>query len=57
MNDEMWRSWAEASVPITNPTTGATSRIETLYFANKNSVYRLQNNQLKDIAKASIIVD
>ena len=51
MNDEMWRTWAEASIPITDPSTGATRRVEALFFANEDSVYRFSSNQIKDIAK------
>lgn len=51
MNDEMWRSFAEASIVIKNPTTGEERNVETLFFANDRSVYRFNNNQIIDIGK------
>ena len=51
MNDEMWRSFAEASVVVKNNATGEESNVETLFFANDRSVYRFNNNQIIDIGK------
>jgi len=51
MNDEMWRSFAEASIVIKNPNTGEERNVETLFFANDRSVYRFNNNQIIDIGK------
>lgn len=51
MNDEMWRSFAEASIVIKNASTGEESNVETLFFANDRSVYGFNNNQIIDIGK------
>lgn len=50
ISDEMWRGAAEASVPTTIE-SGAEIRREAIFFPNKESVFRLMDNQLLDIGR------
>lgn len=50
MSDEMWRSAAEDFVPTTLP-DGSEVRMETLFFANNESVFRFMENEVKDIGR------
>jgi hypothetical protein len=55
-NDNMWRGAAEGSISIkktsaTGKEDGEQERIEGLIFSNDMSVYRLVNNEIKDIGR------
>lgn len=49
MNDEMWRSGAEGTISVDTP-DGAVE-MEAIYFANDHSIYKLIENQIKDIGE------
>jgi hypothetical protein len=48
-NDEMWRGAAQASVSV--KTENGDIKIDALFFPNKLSVYRIMNNDIRDIAE------
>lgn len=50
MPDQMWRSAAEGYVPVPLQ-DGSEMRVEALFFANNESVFRFMDNQLKDIGR------
>lgn len=50
MNDEMWRSAAETSAPLATE-SGIESSVETIFWANDRSAYRMYNNNIQDIGK------
>jgi hypothetical protein len=49
LNDEMWRGAAEGSIEI--PSESGMIKVQGIYLPNKESVYRLYENQIKDIVK------
>jgi len=49
LNDEMWRGAAEGSIEI--PSESGMIKVPGIYLPNKESVYRLYENQIKDIVK------
>lgn len=51
MNDETWRSHAEASLAIN--TDSGIARTEGIFWANNQSVYRMSDNQLIDIGRSN----
>jgi hypothetical protein len=54
-NDEMWRGMSEASILIKTEDGDFIER-EALFLPNSKSVYRLMDDQVKDIAKDNYIV-
>lgn len=50
MNDEMWRTTAETSVALKTQ-DGSMVQVESLFWANKNSVYWLSDNAIRDIGR------
>lgn len=52
MFDEMWRSAAEASIPLSME-NGAEIRREAIFFANNESVFRFMDNQAVDIGRTN----
>jgi len=50
MFDEMWRSAAEAFIPLTME-DGSEIRREAIFFANNESVFRFMDNQVVDIGR------
>lgn len=49
LSDEMWRGAAEGSIEI--PSESGMIKVPGIYLPNKESVYRLYENQIKDIVK------
>lgn len=49
LSDEMWRGAAEGSIEI--PSESGMTKVPGIYLPNKESVYRLYENQIKDIVK------
>ncbi len=49
LSDEMWRGAAEGSIEI--PSESGMIKVPGIYLPNKESVYRLFENQIKDIVK------
>ena len=49
LTDEMWRGAAEGSIEI--PSESGMTKVPGIYLPNKESVYRLYENQIKDIVK------
>ncbi len=50
MFDEFWRTAVEGYVPVTLE-DGSEVRVEALFFANNESVFRFMDNQVKDIGR------
>lgn len=50
MFDEYWRSAAEAFVPLPNE-GGAEERVEAIFFANNESIFRFMENVVLDIGR------
>jgi hypothetical protein len=50
MSDQLWRSAAEGYIPVSLQ-DGSEVRVEALFFANNESVFRFMNNELKDIGR------
>lgn len=50
MFDEMWRGTAESYVPITAP-DGSEILVEAIFWPSNESVYRMINNEIIDIAR------
>lgn len=50
MSDQMWRSASEGYVPVSSQ-DGSEVRVEALFFANNESVFRFMNNSLQDIGR------
>jgi len=47
--DEMWRGMGEGTISM--PTETGSVEVEVLYFPNRQSVYSLSDNQIKDIGR------
>lgn len=52
VNDKMWRSKVEASIPVLSE-NGAETLVPTLFFANKTSMFMLNNGQVRNIGAAN----
>jgi hypothetical protein len=50
MNDEMWRTAAETSVALKTQ-DGSMVQVESLFWANRSSVYWLSDNAIRDIGR------
>jgi hypothetical protein len=50
MSDEFWRSASEGYIPVSLQ-DGTEVRVESLFFANGESVFRFMNNELRDIGR------
>jgi len=50
-DDEMWRGMADSTIELS--TESGKMLAEALFIPNRNSIYRLMNNQIKEIAKGN----